>query len=79
MKIFVTMKTPDAMEEAVKQAVLEEMNFESADEMGDEDREVYDNAVEAQQELLKKWFRYSEYVDLQFDTETMEVTVLEAN
>lgn len=78
MIINITMKTPDAMADTICEAALNEMNFESPDEMEYEDRETYDNMIEAQENILRQWFRWGEYLDIQFDTEAKTAIVMKA-
>jgi hypothetical protein len=76
MKIKVTMKDPDTMYDAVQDAVKEEV------EMLNLPKDEYDALIELradkEREKLSKWFRYSEYLSVEFDTETMTATVLSA-
>lgn len=77
MKITITMKDPDVMFVAVQDAVkseVEAMNLPS-----DESDVLIDLRAEKEREKLSRWFRYSEYLSVEFDTETMTATVLDAN
>lgn len=68
MKIKVSMKTPDAVYEAVKDTV------ESMELSSDESKDL----IEEQCSKLDKWFKYGEYLCCEFDTDTMTATVLDA-
>jgi len=76
MKIKVTMKDPDTMFVAVQDAVdqeLSEMNLPK-----DEVDALSELRAEKEREKLSKWFRYSEYLTVEFDTDEMTATVLTA-
>jgi hypothetical protein len=75
MIIKVTMKTPDAMSEAIKDAVAREMPV-NMDE--DERQEMFDERVEQAETVLRQWFRWGEILDISFDTETKTATVEKA-
>lgn len=67
MKIKVTMKTSDALDCALKDALDSNPLPEERDDMEYEAREK-----------LAKWFKYGEYLTVEFDTEAMAATVLPA-
>lgn len=67
MKIKVTMKTPDALDYALKDAFSDYPIPEDGEDMEYEAREK-----------LAKWFRYGECLTVEFDTEAMTATVLPA-
>lgn len=67
MKVTVTMKTPDAMDYAIENA-LENNQIE-------EDREYLAEEI---REKLGHWFKCSEYMTVEFDTVKMTATVLSA-
>lgn len=67
MKIKVTMKTPDALDYAIKDAV-------DGNPIPDERDELEYEA----HEKMAYWFRSSEYLTVEFDTEAMTATVLPA-
>lgn len=67
MKIKVTMKTPDALDYAIKDALDGNLLPEERENMEYEARE-----------RLAKWFRGGEYLAVEFDTEAMTATVLDA-
>lgn len=62
MKIFFSMKTPDIADTVAKDVD----KFES---LGEEDR------LRVQARLVS-WFRYGEYLDLEFDTDTGDISVV---
>ena len=61
MKFIVTMKTPDALEYAIKEAIKKEE----------------DNLAEEIDEICSKWFSYGEEVQLEIDTALKTCTVKE--
>ena len=80
MKIKVTMKDPDTMLDAVREAVEQEVNALriSSGLAMDEAEDLIESRTEKIQKVMGKWFRYSEYLDVEFDTEVMTATVLDA-
>lgn len=77
MKLFISMKTPDCVDYAVKEAIKQERDeFES-----EADKESFDEETDGgagAREVCKKWFRYGECVTLEVDTDAKTCTVLEA-
>lgn len=78
MKFTVSMKDPDtlgdAIDEAVKYDVLE------VEGLADEEREVVEEERGRKvRELCNKWFKYSEYLTVEIDTEAGTCTVLPAS
>lgn len=67
MKIKVTMKTPDALDYAIKDALNGNPLPEEREELEDEAREK-----------LAHWFKWGECLAVEFDTEAMTATVLPA-
>ena len=65
MKVSVTFKTPDAVNEAVEEAL-----------QGATDQFVETRATELKRKL-SKWINYGEYVTIEFDLEDSTATVLE--
>lgn len=68
MKIIVTLKDPDTLIDAIHDAV--ERNMKECD---DNDKEA------ARQKALKissKWFKYSEYLTIEIDTEAQTCLVV---
>lgn len=76
MKIKVTMKDPDTMFDAVQDAVKSEIATMNLPE--DEQEALIELRTDKEREKLSKWFRYSEYLSVEFDTEKMTATVLDA-
>lgn len=66
MKIRVSFKNPDGLEDAILNAV---------DDI--EDHELRIEKIEELQVLCSKWFKYQEYLYVEIDTETETCTVLE--
>lgn len=75
MKVFVYMKDPDTMHDAVQEAVKEEVQKLSlpADEAG----ALVKIKTEKECEKMARWFEYGEYLGVDFDTETMTAVVRE--
>jgi len=78
MKIQISMKTPDAVEYAINQAVESEdltRDCDGKEAMDEDERYEFEENL---RETCKKWFRYGECVSIEIDTETGEATVLES-
>lgn len=76
MKFTVSMKTPDALERAIYEALSEESEATQDPETGEySDTEAVDNKAEDIKNLCKKWFRYNEHVTLEIDTVEQTCTV----
>lgn len=76
MKVVVTMKDPDVMHDAVQDVVSGEVK-----KMGlpdDEEDAMIELRVEKECGKMAKWFKYGEYLKVEFDTEAMTATVLDA-
>lgn len=78
MKIKVVMKDPDTMPDAVREAVEKDVNELRIRENlpMDEAEGLIESRTEKMQTLLGRWFQYSEYLAVEFDTEAMTATVL---
>lgn len=74
MKIKVTMKDPDTMPDAVRDAVAEEVKQMGLPE--DEAESLIELRIEKERAKMAKWFEYSEYLTVEFDTDAMTATVL---
>ena len=72
MKVRITMKTPDAVEDAAEEAFP--IDFD--DQQFEEDAALYEQ--DSFRSLCEKWFRYGEHVTLEVDTEEGTITVVEA-
>jgi hypothetical protein len=70
------MKDPDTMFDAVQDAVKSEIATMNLPE--DEQEALIELRTDKEREKLSKWFRYSEYLSVEFDTEKMTATVLDA-
>lgn len=77
MKIKITMKNPDTMHDAVVDAVTAGV-YALVGLSESEQESMIDLRVEAEEEKLKKWFKYGEYLTVECDTETGTATVLPA-
>lgn len=66
MKIRIHMKTPDAVEDAVAEAV------KSGASGGEDSLADFDE----QMEKLSKWIKYGEYIAVEFDTDAMTAAVV---
>lgn len=78
MKFKVTMKNPDAVGDAISDAVRDDLN--NIPHITDE--EERDALQDSREEKLKKfcsqWFKYGEYLTVEIDTEAGTATVLKA-
>lgn len=72
MKFRVTMKTPDALDYA-----LEDLKEELKDHALLDEDEMEEKLNEAR-EFAQEYMEWSEYLRVEFDTETKTVTVLKA-
>lgn len=77
MKIKIQMKDPDVMHDAVADAVWEELR---ASHMPKDEQDVlYEVRSDKVRAICATWFRYSEYLTVEVDTEAMTCTVLPAD
>lgn len=68
MKLAITFKDPDTVCDAIKEAVTCDVN--AIPGLSDEEREaVLDLRYATVHRAVCRWFRYSEYVDIEIDTE----------
>ena len=75
MKFRVTMKDPDSLADAIKDAVRADVEkLEGFDE--DEREDLVETRREKVAEICKAWFRYSEYVTVEIDTEAKTCVVV---
>ena len=77
MKIKITMKDPDTMHDAVQNTVIKEV--EAIGLSDDEFESIVELRTERVRAKMAKWFEDDEYLTVEFDTETMMATVLDAN
>lgn len=74
MIVNITMKSPDAVYECIREASRENR----PDGLSDAEWEtVAEERRRAIQDKLSKWIEYNEYVFLEFDTEAMTAKVTE--
>lgn len=74
MKFNVSFKDPDTLHDAIDEAVRAEVAVMGLPE--DEAEELIEIRREKVAKAVGKWFAYSEYVDLEVDTDADAVTVL---
>ncbi len=75
MKVTVTMKDPDCLDEAVVRAAEKSLQEQTGLSLG-EQALVKEARVDEIRDKLYHWFTYGEYLDVEFDTEAMTATVL---
>ena len=75
MKFRISMKTPDAVDYAVEDALANEF---AADIHGMVDDEAIGDRKAELEELCKQWFSYGESVTIEIDTDAKTATVLRA-
>ena len=73
MKVYVYMKDPDTMRDAVEEAVKADVKKLGLE--GDEAEAIIEMRVQSECEKLARWFKYGEYLGVDFDTEAMTATV----
>lgn len=73
MKFTVTMKDPDTLHDAVKDAVTKDVRALLVDT--DEQDALIESRIEKEMDKMSKWFEYSEYLSVEFDTKAMTATV----
>lgn len=77
MKFRVTMKDPDTLHDAIKEAVARELGEISLE---DDERDAVAEMRRARvAELCSQWFKWSEYLSVEIDTEARTCTVLGAD
>lgn len=74
MKFRVTMKDPDVLDDAIREA-LESTAFDGMSEK--EVELVRDDRAEACRNLCNRWFEYGEYLTVEIDTEAKTCVVVE--
>lgn len=74
MKVTVYIKDPDVLQDAVVEAVEEELK--NSDLPEDEQEAVKDIRVEKALSVAGTWWEYGEYITVEFDTETKEARVV---
>jgi hypothetical protein len=73
VRLSITFKTPDVVEQAVREKVDYEVGCLRIDP------EDFEYVVQETCNKLSKWFRYGEYVTLDIDTDAGSITVMENN
>ena len=78
MKIRVTFKTPDAVDEAIDDRVARSMTRpEGVDQ--EEWNMILDARKEALRDRASEWFRWGEYCTVEWDTEANTCTVVKGD
>lgn len=76
MKFRVTMKDPDTLHDAIREAVKREVDGFPAND--DEEREMLiESRTEKCNDLCGRWFKYSEYLTVEIDTDAKTCVVVE--
>ncbi len=75
MKITVSFKNPDALDESIDES-LKDLKVEGLSE--EELEGVKETRKEEIKELCMKWFKWGEYLTVEIDTEAKTCTVVEA-
>lgn len=76
VKFIVTIKDPDVFDDALREAVEDEM-AQSDLEDDDEAQAVAAIRLDKAREKLKRWVEYGEYIRVEFDLEAMAANVVE--
>jgi len=74
VKFQVTMKDPDCLHNAIREAVADEMGNTLLPD--DEAEAVREMRVEKAQKACARWFRYGEYLTVEIDTEAGTAVVV---
>lgn len=74
MKIKVTMKDPDTLQDAIQEAVVE--HFKALGICGDELEAVAEKRTEKVSALAEEWFRYGECLTVEIDADARACVVL---
>lgn len=77
MKIRIQMKDPDTMHDAVADAIREQLRASGLPK--DEQQALYEVRSDKIRGICAKWFRYSEYLTVEVDTDAETCTVLTAD
>lgn len=80
MKFRVSMKDPDTLYDAIRDAVEEQVKtqFGGLPDIIPEDWEpVKERRVRSIEDLCSKWFMYGEYLEVEIDTDAKTCTVVE--
>jgi len=75
MKFRVTMKDPDTLHDAIREAV--EREVAAMPDLDDDEREaIIEKRNEKVSDKCDRWFKYSEYLTVEIDTEAMTCVVV---
>lgn len=75
MKLSVSMKDPDVLHDAIREAVVKEVSaMQGVDK--DERESIVELRMEKVCRLCEKWFEYSEYLNVEIDTDAMTCIVV---
>lgn len=74
MKVKVYIKDTDVLQDAVEEAVDEELKGSNLEE--DEQEAVRELRVEKALDVASTWWEYGEYITVEFDTETKTARVV---
>lgn len=76
MKFTVTMKDPDTLRDAIREAVKD--NLQSIVGLDEDEREqLVGSRTEAIDDLCGRWFAHGEYLTVEIDTEARTCIVME--
>lgn len=75
MKIQITMKDPDTLHDAIREAVEEELSLIPS--ITDVERdELLEGRCERLNEIASKWFKYGEYLTVELDSDANTCAVI---
>jgi hypothetical protein len=75
MKVQITFKDPDTLDECIKDAVENQEDIKSLPD--DEKELLVDTRIGKIKEVCYKWFQWGEYVVIEVDTELKTARVME--
>ena len=78
LKFRITMKDPDALHDAIQDAVREQINSMAALSDGEKGL-LARSREEAVRNITKQWFSYGEYLTIEIDTQSQTATVCPAS
>lgn len=79
MKVRVTIKDPDVLDDSVLEAVEESANGASGLDADERRALVKRRATRIRDELVEKWVEYGEYYVIEFDTDEGTAVVIPRN
>lgn len=77
MKIRITLKSPDALEDQVNRAIADAMPADAPDD--DATDELHETLKLSVWKRLERWISYKEYVTIEFDLDAGTAIVLDRN